>query len=360
MKLKNRIWIANLIFICLIWLFPSTKTLAEESGIGFSIEPVYSSNQIDTKKDFYYLLTKPDIEQMIEVDVISSQKEPIDVAVSIQNGISQTNGQMGYTEDLKQIDKSLKNPFSSLFTKDSINKVVTVENFEKKRITLKFLPPKESFNGVKLGALVFSEAKKDGKEKGVGNQYAVRIGVLLSESGDTYNDSKALKLNQVKTTVKNSRKLVIGQLQNPEPKLLDRLNYQGEIRNKKNGEIVKKIKANDYTMAPNSYMNVEFDWGVDDIKSGSYEMIIKADTPNEKWELKKDFVITSEEANQVNEESGIQIITPQWVKVMTVILGISTLLVICGIIIRMNKRKEAWKRLSLRRKKKKERNKRRK
>lgn len=360
MKLKNRICILSLIFICLIWLLPFTKVSAEDSGIGFSIEPIYSSNQIDTKKDFYYLLTKPDIEQMIEVDVISSQKAPIDVAVSIQNGISQSNGQMGYTEDLKQLDKSLKEPFSSLFTKDSINKVVTVENFEKKRISLKFVPPKESFEGVKVGALVFSEAKKGDKEKGVGNQYAVRIGALLSESGDTYNDSKTLKLNEVKTTVQNSRKLVIGQLQNPEPKLLDRLNFQGEIQNKKNGKIVKKIKANNYTMAPNSHMNVEFDWGVDDIKSGSYQMIIKADTPNKTWELKKDFVITSEEANQVNEESGIQIITPQWVKATAVILGVLTFLIICVIIIRMNKRKQAWKRISLRRKKKKERNKRRK
>lgn len=359
MRVKVRLNIRCLFIICLFLLTPLKIACAEESGIGFSIEPVYSSNQIDTKKDFYYLLTKPDTEQIIEVDVISSQKAPIDVGVSIQNGISQSNGQMGYTEEVEQLDKSLKQPISSLFTKDSINKVVTVEKFEKKRIRLKFIPPKERYPGIKVGALVFSEVKRDNQAKGVGNQYAVRIGVLLSESGDAYNDSKSLKLNSAKATVKNSRKLVLGRLQNPEPKLLDRLNLYGEIKSKENGKVIKTIKANNYTMAPNSHMDIEFDWGIDDIKSGPYEMVIRADTPNKEWTLKKDFVITSEEANKVNEESSIRIITPLWVKILGGTLGGLTVVITILIISRMIKKEKEWNKIKLRRKKKKERTKRR-
>lgn len=359
MKEKMRLNILSFLLLCFFLLLPLKIVSAEESGIGFSIEPVYSSNQIDTKKDFYYLLTKPDIEQIIEVDVISSQKAPIDVGVSVQNGISQSNGQMGYTENVENLDESLKNPFSSLFTKDSINKVVTVENFEKKRIRLKFLPPKESFPGVKVGALVFSEKKEDNQSQGVGNQYAVRIGVLLSESGDVYNDSQTLELKNAKATVKNSRKLVIGRLQNPEPKLLDRLNLKGEIKRKGTDKVIKTVKADNYTMAPNSYMDFEFDWGIDDIKSGSYEMIIKADTPNKEWTLKKDFTISSEEANKVNEESGIHINTPTWIKVLGCVLGVMTVLITSLIVIRIRKKTKEWNKVQLRRKKKKDRNKRR-
>lgn len=359
MKLKKILSIKFLFFTCVFLFIPLKTVHANDSGIGFSIEPVYSSNQIDTNKDFYYLLTKPGVEQIIEVDIISSQKEPIDIEIKMQNGISQSNGQMGYTEDLKKLDESLSNPFSSLIAKDSIDKVVTVENFEKKRVRLKFIPPQKSYPGVKVGALVFSEAKKDDQVTGVGNRYAVRIGVLLSESGDTYNDSKTLKLKSAKATIKNSRKLVIGHLQNPEPKLLDRLNLQGEIKAKDSGKVVKTMKATNYTMAPNSHMDVEFDWGVDDIKSGSYEMIIKADTPNKDWELKKEFVISSEEANKVNEESGIKIVTPKWLKVTTVFLGIATILIIISIIIRIRKKEKEWHKIQLRKKKKKDRKKRR-
>lgn len=326
--------------------------VAFAEGIGFAVDPIFSNKQIDKSKDFYYLLTKPGEEQIIELAVTSTQKEPISIKITPQYAWTQSNGQMGYTDDLELLDESLKEPLTSMFELDE--DIITVSNYEIKQVKIKLRAPNEHYDGIKAGALTFSLAQEEGEsEKGVGVNYAVRIGVMTSESGDSYSDGNDLLLNSAKATVINSHKVVVGRLQNPQPKMLVNLNIEGNIVEENTKKIIKKKKMNSITMAPNSFMDYEFDWGIDTMPAGNFIMTINGENGEDSWVLTKKFTITGKQAKKVNDASVFKIVTENWIKVVAIILGSIAGINSSIVIVRLGKRKKRWKKLQIKRKKKK-------
>lgn len=333
----------GIVFITVIIIKPTYCVKAE--GLGFTVEPLFTVTQIDQDIGHYYIATEPGKEQEILAEIRSTQIEEVKIKLSANNAFTQDNGQIGYTEDLDKLDKTLQNPISSMinFEKDTI----TVKDFEVKKIKIKVKPPKESYPGIKAGGIIFTQINDKEKKAGVDTDYAYRIGIITSESGDIYNDSKTLNLINAKPVSKGGRKVVEGILQNPEPKLLVGLSMNATIIDAKSKKTIKKSTAENYTMAPNSNMPIDFDWGLDKLKPGKYVMKIEAKNGTETWNLTKEFEITSAQSNEINSKSPYQLITPKWLKILSVILG--TLLLINGSIIftRKNKYKKELKKLSL-------------
>lgn len=326
-----------------------TKVEAAE-GVDFSIEPIYTRTQIDSDAGFYYLTTEPGKEQTLEVKLLSSSEEQVKLKIEGTNAFTQGNGQMSYTSDLKLNDPSLVNPVSSLLT--IADEVVTLDPYEVKTIKVKLTPPKESYPGVKAGALEFTQVNDDEKSA-VGSITSYRIGVLLSETGDDYHDAKKLILTEAKATQKNSKKVMFGTLQNPDPKVLNGLDIDGTIIDKKSGKVIKKKEGRNYSMAPNSKFDFEFDWGIERIKPGEYTLKIQAENGSESWQLQKDITVSGEQAKKINESSPYQLITPTWTKVITVTFAIATLILSILIMTRKKQREDQWKKLTIDKKRKK-------
>lgn len=342
MTSKKRFRLVQILFLLVVSVIVGPKIVQadETAGIGYQVEPIFSKEQIDPDKGFYYLKTIPGAEQTIEAEIVSTQKEPVDIRVSVLDAYTQDNGLMGYTNKEK-LDESLKNPISTLVKAET--EVVTIQNFEKKKVKFKIKMPEESYEGVKAGALLFS--KEDKSSKGISSKNEFRIGVLLSENGDSYSDSHTLNLLNAKATIKDAKKVVSLTFQNPEPKILPGLEMEVTLIDKKTGKVVKTKKVTDYTMAPNSNFEFDLDWGIEKIPTGVFIAKVEAANGQENWSLTKEFEISAKKSKDLNSNSPYQIITPMWVKIVSVILGTASICIFILILIRKNKREIRLKKM---------------
>jgi hypothetical protein len=342
------------LFASLFLFFFSNKALAKEeedpSGFGYTVSAVLNSKQIDPEVSYFYIQTTPNEEQQLKVKVQSTQKEPVKIKVYTTNAITAGNGRIEYTDDAKLLDTSLTVTMSSLLEVETPS--ITVENFEEKEAVFKLKPPAENYEGVKMGALVFELDDSEGKGA-VSNKFAYRVGIITSENGDDYRDSKTLNLLEAKSTLLRGKKVVLSTLQNNEPKILSNLEINAEVKEKGSNKVLKKKKVNDYSLAPNSHLDFEIDWGTAAVKAGTYTLVMNANNGYSEWAFEKEFTITGEQAKKMNEESGFKIITPFWIKVVAILSFVLLGVVLLLLRARRNKFEAEWKKRRKRKKRKK-------
>lgn len=348
MKKNNYIAVLLLMGLCFI-LFPSRAHAGD--GLGFTISAVPNSKQIDLEQSYFYLQTTPGEEQKLTVKVKSTQKEPVKIKIYTMDAYTGEKGTIEYTDDSKLLDETLKESVSSLVKMET--PTITVENFEEKAVTIQLNPPKESYPGVKMGVLVFELDNSGEKKSIVKNKFLYRLGLVISETGDDYRDSKSLNLLEAKSTLRRGKKMVLATLQNPEPKVLSDLEIQAEVKEKESNKIIKKETVKGYKMAPNSRFDFEMDWGTSAIKGGTYVLNMTATNGYNDWKFEKEFRITNEQAKEINDGSGFKIITPTWIKIVTIILIILTGVIVILLLVRRKKLEEQWKVKKKQRKRKK-------
>ncbi|WP_348921154.1 DUF916 and DUF3324 domain-containing protein [Enterococcus rotai] len=339
MKKNNYLYVILLMGLFL-FSFPNWALAKEESNLGYTVSAVPSSKQIDPEQSYFYVQTTPGEAQKLKVTVKSTRKEPVKISVYATNGFTGDQGTIEYTDDTKLLDETLKVPISSMVKIDTPN--ITVEDYEEKEVTIDLTPPNESYLGVKMGALVF-QLEDSGVDQPVANKFAYRIGLVTSENGDDYRDSKTLNLLDAKSTLKRGKKMVLATLQNPEPKILSNLEIQAEVKEKENNNVVKKTTAKEYNMAPNSRFEFEMDWGTSAIRGGTYLLSMTVSNGYNDWKFEKEFTITAAQAKQMNEESGFKIITPLWIKIVTIVLFSMTGIITGIIVLRRKTMEEQWK-----------------
>ncbi|MBO0439138.1 DUF916 and DUF3324 domain-containing protein [Candidatus Enterococcus ikei] len=322
---------------------PSEAVAAkDDAGLGYTVSIVQPKTQIDPEKSYFYVKTTPGEAQTLEVRVRSTKKEPVHLNIYGSNAITGDGGTIEYAKDVSKIDKTLKEPLTSLITVETPE--ITVENFEEKIIHVKLTPPKESYQGVKMGALIFSLDKGSEKKSGVTTEFSYRIGVIASSSGDEFNNAQTLKLISTKAAMKRGKKMVIANLQNPEPRILENLTIEATMVEKGSEKKIKKITVQNYKLAPNSNFDFELDWGIAQLPSGDYTLKLTASNDLQEWNLSKDFTISNQQAKQINEASVFKIITPTWIKIIAAIF-IGYFIAITSIMIfRRMRWEKKWKR----------------
>lgn len=312
--------------------------------------PLYrAQNKLIQKKVFFYLQTTPGEAFQVTTKVKSTQKEPVKVKIYAADAMNDNDGGFEYTEDPKQLDKTLKNPITSMVKVET--PTVTVENFEEKEVKIQVSSPKESYQGIKMGALVF-QLDDPNEKAAVKSEFAYRIGIITSENGDDYRNSKTLNLVDAKSGIVRGKKKIIGVLQNPEPKILSKLKIQSEVKEKGSNKVIKKKEVDEYSLTPNSSANFEIDYGTEPIKAGTYLLSLVASNEHGDWEFEKEFVISEDQAKKMNEESAFKIITPMWIKVVTSMLVVMTGVLLAWLIVRRKKLENQWKIKKKRKKKK--------
>ena len=65
---------------------------AEEQGIGFEVSPIFSSNQIDKDKGYFYVQTEPGKKQTLDIALFSTSDEDKEIEIIIENAISGNSG----------------------------------------------------------------------------------------------------------------------------------------------------------------------------------------------------------------------------------------------------------------------------
>ncbi|WP_326716931.1 DUF916 and DUF3324 domain-containing protein [Vagococcus jeotgali] len=321
----------------------TAQAVDREEGIGFQIKPVFNSNQIDPSVSYFYTKVEPGQEQKIEVIVESNRKAPATLAVEVLDAYTGNKGTIAYgtQEKIGESDPTLKNPVSQLVKPET--EKLTVQDFERKVVTFTITPPAEKFEGVKMGSIRFMLVDED-EDAAMKNNIALETGLILASNGEQFNNGKDLKMNGVKAELVRGQKMVIANLQNPEPKTLEGLTIDARLKDKKSGKIIKNKKINGAAMAPNSNFDFEMAFGLQELPTGQfiYEMKVNNDFYN--WDFKEEFEITGAQAKKINNESAFNIDVPLWIKVVTGVQVLLVIIILVMIIVRRKGMSEQLKR----------------
>lgn len=313
----------------------------ETDPLGFVVQAIRPDTQIETNKSYFFIETKPDETQVLKVKVKSTQKEPIKIKVFMTNGTTGSTGNIEYDEPTKDLDESLKHPLTEFV--QVAEPEIMLENFEEKIVELTVTPPKDSYAGIKLGAVVFQSIEDQEKTKNqtISSKYQYKIGLITTETGEEYENAKNLDLLSAKLGLKLGRKQVSAVIHNPEPKIADGLKIEATVTKKGSDTILKKQTVDNARMAPNSSYEFSVDWGVDVINPGEYTLNVHAQNTEEDWNWTQDFSVSAEKAKKMNEETVFKVESPDWLPYV-VFLAISALVIVVVVLAIRNKR---WKKM---------------
>lgn len=312
----------------------SPKGESKQEGMGFAIEPVQPSTQLDTSKGYYYLGVKPGEKQTLTLRVRSTQKEPVTVKLYVKDAYTNGSGNIDYDGTSYKRDKTLKDSIEEITTVPV--KEVTVKELETKELTIEVAPPQESFAGIKAGAICVMKKEAKKNKNGVSTEVGYRLGLVLTEKGGDYANSKTMKFLKVKPAVHLGKRTIQSTFQNPEPKMLTDLTISTTLRKKGSREVLRSRKTEGMRMAPNSQFDFSTVWGIDPIKPGTYQLTVKATSKEESWSWIKEFTISNSQAKKMNEEANYTITYPNWVPMVVLLLGILTLIIIGSLYVRRN------------------------
>lgn len=344
--MKNKITKKIFCFIGLVGLIilspVDTKAKESESGIGFSVSPILPKNQIDKDLGYYYLETIPAEEQIFEVKLSSQKDEKQTIQMFVQDAYTGTTGSLTYGVDGEnkfEQDETLTNPTSKIIK--PISETIELGAREQKIVSFKISPPDKSYEGVKVGRLVFKAVDENNSKDStaVVEDYQYGVSIILSENGDDFNDGdiQEIALEDVKATVKRGKRLVTANLQNPQSKRVLNLDLLATVTKKGDKKIIKETKIPDFQFAPNTNVDLEINWGLSELEAGEYTVNISAKNDYDKLHLTKEFRITSDVAKQLNRDSAFKIETPIWIKIIAIVSGLLSLTLAIIIFARNNK-----------------------
>lgn len=332
-------------FIILAFLFffisPIQAMAKDDDPIEFTVQAIRPDTQIETNKTYFVVETKPNESQVLHVKVKSAVEKQIKVNVTILNGTTGSNGEITYDPLLEEFDETLKNPITEIAKVNQPE--ITLEAHETKDVEIVVTPPKDSYEGIKLGAIVFKLAPDDQSKtkEMITNDYQYRIGLITSETDEMYNDAKDLDLLSTKAELTLGRKRISSIIHNPEPKIADNLKIEATVKKKGTSNVLKRQAVNNARIAPNSTYNFLIEWGSEDIKAGDYTVEIKAKNDQNEWNWKKDFTVSAGYAKKMNEETVFKLESPRWIPFVV----IAIILIIVVLTVTLLIRNARWKKI---------------
>ncbi|EAH0768589.1 DUF916 domain-containing protein, partial [Listeria monocytogenes] len=226
-------------FLSLLFIIPLlvtcsnfTEVRAAEGDVGYSVQAHIPANQIDKRQTYFDLKMQPNQKQTVEIDVMNSSNEEIQVEAAINYASTNRTGVIDYTKnDLTKKDKSLEYPLPELAKIPDDQKLLTIPVNGKKTVQVMIEMPAESIDGVVLGAVEFKKknTKETKKTKGVSlkNEYSYIVGMQLAESDKQVKPH--MNLLSIKPALLNYHTAIVANLQNDQPVILENLSIDAKV-----------------------------------------------------------------------------------------------------------------------------------
>lgn len=314
----------------------------EASSLSFSIKPIKSEFQNPVQKDVGYfdLILEKGREETVSVEVTNGVDHPIKVNINVDSAKTNSNGLVEYSSSVNKADKSLKFNIEDYV---KAPKTLELKAGEKKTVDIKVTSPKADAPGIIAGGLTFKEEKTDTKEKesskeeqgmSITNEFSFVLGFLLRQSEAKV--SPDAKLLDVRADHENGRNAIISDVQNFMPAYINHAKINSTVTKKGRDKVLFSKTKEDMQIAPNSLMKYPLELEGQKFTPGKYTMNMvmfgnedpdgkfKADnnkTYKYKWEMTKDFTITSGDANKLNKSDVEMKQTPLWMYGL-IILGL--------------------------------------
>ncbi len=297
-------FLTSLFFLSIFIVTFSTQRVFAAEGIHFSVQATIPENQVDKKATYFDLRMKPSQEQTVEVVVTNGSDEDITVEHSLHTAVTNSNGAVEYNNTTIENDKSLKFDLEKFAT---VEKETVIPANSKKAVPITIKMPAESFDGVLLGGIHFSEKEADAttdsseeKSSGIKNKVGYTIALQLSETDKKIEPN--INLTKVEPGLNNYRNAIIASIQNDQSVIIKGLSLKGTVYKKGSDKPLYSSDL-DANMAPNSTMDFPIMTNNAALKAGTYTCKIEAVSGDKKWNYSKNFTIKSTEAKKLNADA---------------------------------------------------------
>ncbi|CAD5897454.1 conserved exported hypothetical protein [Carnobacterium maltaromaticum] len=343
--------IISILVVCLIWLqhMPMIGEAAET--MAYSVKANIPENQINKTLTYFDLKMEPNQRQDITLTVSNSSDEKATILISPNVAMTNQNGVIDYSKADETVDKTLKNPVTSIISKAQ---EVTLEPKERKEVSFTVQMPEKEFDGLILGGFYISKKEDNSntkdKEKDVQikNKYSYVIGLQMREN--TNEVKPVMELNDIKPALLNYRTAVTANLQNTEATIMKELTVDAKVMKKGSTNVLHETKKEGLSMAPNSNFDFPINWDNQSLEAGTYILQLDAQSGEEKWKFEKEFKISAKDSVNLNKEAvELEKAEPNWIMLISVVVGGALLLIIVIIffISHHKKKKAAEKRARL-------------
>lgn len=320
---------------------------AESDSAGFYVSAQLPDNQIDKNVSYFDLRMKPSQEQTVKVKVFNEKSEDMDVSVYVANASSNSNGLIDYTQQGVK-DSSLEYPLESIAKPET--DMITIPANGSKTVSVKLNMPKDEYDGIVLGGLVFKEITDDAEDDtsseeslAINNVLSYALAIKLSEN-DEYEDID-LSLSDVEARVVNYEPVITHYIQNDAAALSTKMSMTVAVSDVDTGKNVATTKNDNVSIAPDSIMPYSLKLKDTELKEGNYvsnvSITYKDNNNKDKTvEFEKEFSVSAEHEKATNDYSSVQSTTPAWAKIMIASIAILIAAVLTLIIILLVRKKK--------------------
>lgn len=342
--MKNKL-VSSILFVAILCslVYIPKEVFAEETNMSpnFTVNANLPDNQLEDATGYFHLSMQGGQEQQLTVSVSNTTDTVISVSPSLATATTNSNGVINYKDTGKTKDDSLRIDFESISSLDSEN--IELQPFETKELTIDVKIPETEVEGQILGGISFEEDLSDEPKESsamVVNRFSYNIAVMI-EVGNKMPENE-LQLNEVFAAQRSGFNFIEVNLQNTAEKMVSSLAVEASIYQIDKEEPIYISNRTGLKMAPNSNFNYGIDLQQTAIKAGDYKIKLSIIADDKTYEFVKDFTITSEEAENLNE-SAVLIETPTNYTIVYIISTIVFLVVFSGIVFLVYKRSHSKK-----------------
>jgi len=328
-------YMLSIIIIFVFFLIGNINVSAEEEGIGFTVETIKPSTQIDPNKGYFYVQTEPSKEQTLKVRIQSTTDETLQLETFVENAISTNVGNIDYSDSLDLIGTTLIEPLTTLLVPKE--KSIVLEPHSSIIIEYILNPSSTNYEGIKMGRIIVRE-KIQGKKNGIQEVFQYGLTVHLSESGLIFNDGETVKMTQKpRANVNKGLRVIEAEISNPESKTIENLQIQSYITRKGERRKIKERNIDDVSFAPDSKVLYQIPLGLSEFEPGEYTFYYNARNSKMNTIFEEDFSIGSEESKKLNNETAFSVNTTNRMKIIIITINTIAFILILFIIFRNNR-----------------------
>ena len=358
--MKNKKIITIVFFLTSLFAMLPLQVAASE--FNFAVIPMIPENQIDKSKTYFDLKMNQGAEQELAVVLRNDTSKDVTIETTINSATTNSNGVVEY--DLNQVapDKSLQFNIKELAV-TAPEVLIPAGKEVTTKIQVKM--PKETFNGVLAGGITFKEkevagttnASSDESGMAIQNKYSYVVAILIRQNQEVVLPD--LVLHQVGAAQVNARNVIKANLQNPEAAYLNNLQIAAEITKKGSAKVLYTATTEDMQMAPNSNFSYPIALNGQPLEAGDYRLkIVAHGTKDEagafevknqdgetikfgqRWELTKDFSITSTEAKEFNKADVTIVKSYTWIYLLIGVLLLLIVIILLFLLLKKQKKAE--------------------
>ncbi len=295
-------FILVIILLMLFFIKPNVIAFATNQNIGsFSVRARIPENQFDKKQSYFDIVMKENSKQVLVVDVINNNKEPITVNVNINAASTNRNGTIEYQVETDP-HCTLKLPFNKIAKLDKDK--IELGSFAKKQVNILVSTPKEVFDGTILGAIIFTKEKSKQLEstQTIENLFSYVIGVKIHETDKKIEPD--FKLTYIKPAVINYKNYITLDIENPKPLIIKNMNITAQIFKDGDKTPLYDFSKKKIDMAPNSVYSLPISLEKEILSNVNYKVIVKIFYNSNNWKLERLFNIKNNETKNINTDKN--------------------------------------------------------